>query len=210
MKKFQYLFVFVVALVFAGCSKGKDGAVGPTGPAGPQGVAGVDGTAGVAGPTGPTGPAGPAGPTGAAGTPGNLSAIYSDWITATNDTYDNTSQPGIDTWHIPAPAITASVLSGGLVMVFCKGEGTMVNTFPFQTYYGVAGVTVLRVWSVYVTLGNIRLTMEYTNMVSGDTDHSHISITYRYIIVPANVVHSMGSINIKNYSQVKQVLHLSN
>jgi hypothetical protein len=88
MKKFQYLFIFIIAMVFAGCSKGKDGAVGPTGPAGPQGVPGVDGPAGVAGPTGPT------------GHPGNLSAIYSDWITATNDTYDNTSQPGINTWHI--------------------------------------------------------------------------------------------------------------
>lgn len=210
MEKSQYLLVFIIALVFAGCSKGKDGDVGPTGPVGPQGAPGVDGAAGVTGATGPTGPVGPNGPKGATGTAGTVTAIYSDWVTATNDTYDNTSQPGIDTWHIPVSAITASVLSGGLVVVYCKGDGTTINTFPFQTYYGVGGVDVIEEWTAYVTLGNIRLTMEYTNLFELDRDNTHISISYRYIIIPGNIVHSMGSLNIKNYNQVKQALHLPN
>jgi len=210
MKKFHYLLVFIIALVFAGCSKGKDGDVGPTGPVGPQGAPGVDGAAGVTGATGPTGPVGPAGPKGATGAPGTVTAIYSDWVTAINDTYDHDSQPGIDTWHITAPDITASVLSNGLVLVYCKVDATTINTFPFETTYGNTGALIFEEWTAYPTPGNIRLTMEYTNLFDLGRNNDQISLTYRYLIIPGNIVHSLGSINIKNYNQVKQVLHLPN
>ncbi|WP_262493658.1 collagen-like triple helix repeat-containing protein [Mucilaginibacter xinganensis] len=206
MKRKYYVFALVFLTIFAGCAK--DGGIGPAGPNGPQGIAGVNGPAGVPGPTGPRGPTGPAGPKGATGVPGTVTAIYSDWKVATNDFFDNVSQPGVDIWHVPVPEITASVLSGGLVVVYCKSDGTTINTFPFETHYGVTGALVFMEWTADATPGNIVLTMTYTNLYEFDRDNTHISITYRYLIIPGNIVHSMGSINIKNYTQVKEALHL--
>ena len=208
MKKFHYLFVLFIALVFAGCSKGKDGDVGPTGPTGPQGAAGVDGPAGVTGATGPVGPVGPTGPTGPTGATGTLTVMYSDWVTAANDTYVDNGQSGLDTWHITAPAITASEISNGLIVVYAKVNNGSPNAFPFVTSYSMLGALITQTWQANITPGSIILTMQFNNYLPDSQQDYNTTISYRYVIVPANVVHSMGSINIKNYSQVKEALRL--
>lgn len=208
MKKFHYLFAFIIAMIFAGCAK--DGAVGPTGPNGPTGAQGVDGPAGVTGATGPVGPVGPTGPTGPTGATGTLTVMYSDWVTAENDTYEDQGQSGLDTWHITAPAITASAISNGLIVVYAKVYNSGQQSFPFETSYDMLGATIYQKWRANITPGSIILTMQFDNILPGSQQDPFTVISYRYVIVPNNIVHSMGSINIKNYSQVKQALHLPN
>ncbi|ASU33108.1 collagen-like protein [Mucilaginibacter xinganensis] len=209
MKKIHCLLALIGVMMVAGCAK--DGGVGPTGPNGAQGAQGVDGPAGVPGGIGATGPTGPAGPTGPTGATGTLTVMYSDWVTAANDTYLVQDQSGLDTWHITAPAVTASAISNGLIVVYAKVATDYPHAFPFVTSYPAGGSSITQTWNADIVPGHITLTMAYPiilpDVQAGDI---HITITYRYVVVPDNVVHSMGSININNYSRVKQVLHLPN
>jgi hypothetical protein len=209
MKKFHYLFTFIIAMIFAGCAK--DGAVGPTGPNGLTGAQGVDGTAGVPGGTGPTGPAGSAGPIGATGPDGNITAIYSGWVQRPNDSIEFHGVINRLVWNIEVPQITADVLSKGVVMVYGKFLTPEVRLFPFSAYevYGTAGLRK-EAWEAHITLGKIQLTMELIRPAYSPPGHPQESalVTYRYVIIYGSV-HGMGSINIQNYDKVKAMLHLT-
>jgi hypothetical protein len=205
MKKTDYLLLLSIAfmlLVLASC--GKDGAVGPigaTGPTGPQGVAGNSGTNGVAGATGTT------------GATGTANVIYSDWITPsayTKDTIFNTYHFYAD---ISASKITQSILDNGTVLVFGKLNGyntliwpaAQVSALPITITYQLGGSAIYTdSWSSLVTLGNVRI-----DFVDNQNYYSSISNAhqFRYVIIPGGV-HTLGSVNPKNYNQVKQALHL--
>ena len=69
MSRLRIMFVVMLSLCMAACSRapqGPKGDAGPAGPPGPMGAAGPQGPAGPAGPQGMAGPAGPAGPVGPA------------------------------------------------------------------------------------------------------------------------------------------------
>jgi hypothetical protein len=207
MKRTDYLLLLSIAfmlLVMASC--GKDGAVGPTGATGatgPQGVAGTNGTNGSAGATGAVG---------ATGATGTANVIYSDWITPsayTKDTVFNTYHFYAD---IPASKITQSILDNGTVLVFGKLDGynpsiwptTQISALPITITYQLGAGTYSDFWSSLVTLGNVRI-----DFVDNQNYYSGISNAhqFRYVIIPGGV-HTLGSINPKNYNQVKQALHL--
>jgi len=204
MKKTDYLLLLSIAfmlLVMVSC--GKDGAVGPTGATGQQGIAGTNGTNGAAGPTGAIG---------ATGATGTANVIYSDWITPSSYTKDTV----FSTYHfyadIPASKITQSILDNGTVLVFGKLDGyiasvwptAQVSVLPITVTYQLSGDIYTDSWSSLVTLGNVRI-----DFVDNQNYYSSISNAhqFRYVIIPGGV-HTLGSINPKNYNQVKQALHL--
>jgi hypothetical protein len=204
MKKTDYLLLLSIAfmlLVMVSC--GKDGAVGPTGATGQQGIAGINGTNGAAGPTGAIG---------ATGATGTANVIYSDWITPSSYTKDTV----FSTYHfyadIPASKITQSILDNGTVLVFGKLDGyiasvwptAQVSVLPITVTYQLSGGIYTDSWSSLVTLGNVRI-----DFVDNQNYYSSISNAhqFRYVIIPGGV-HTLGSINPKNYNQVKQALHL--
>jgi len=204
MKKTDYLLLLSIAfmlLVMVSC--GKDGAVGPTGATGQQGIAGTNGTNGAAGPTGAIG---------ATGATGTANVIYSDWITPSSYTKDTV----FSTYHfyadIPASKITQSILDNGTVLVFGKLDGyiasvwptAQVSVLPITVTYQLSGGIYTDSWSSLVTLGNVRI-----DFVDNQNYYSSISNAhqFRYVIIPGGV-HTLGSINPKNYNQVKQALHL--
>ncbi|MBV8389000.1 MAG: collagen-like protein [Mucilaginibacter sp.] len=200
MKKTDYLLLLSIALmllVMASC--GKDGKVGPTGPTGATGPQGVAGTNGAVGATGATGTA---------------NVIYSDWITPSSYKKDTV----FGSYHfyadITASAITQSVLDNGTVLVFGKLDGynvsvwptAQVSPMPISITYQLGSTIYTDFWSALATPGNVRIdfvdNQNYYNSIS--TLHQ-----FRYVIIPGGV-HTLGSINPKNYNEVKQALHLPN
>ncbi|MDB5133582.1 MAG: hypothetical protein JWP37_185 [Mucilaginibacter sp.] len=190
MKKIHYLFAFVIAaVIFASC--GKDGAVGP------------------AGQTGPTGAAGTAGATGATGT---ANVIYSDWITPA--AYTKTTVFGTTdfTYNIAASKITQTILDNGTVIVYGRLNGyittiwptNQVSALPIIINYMSGTTPEIDTWSALTTLGNIQISLENNNNAYTSISNLH---SFRYIIIPGGV-HTLGSINPKNYNQIKQALHL--
>jgi hypothetical protein len=215
MKKTNYLLLLPIALMLLTASCGKDGAVGPTGPigpTGPQGAAGVSGTAGTNGTKGATGTIGATGATGTA------NVIYSDWVTPATYTKDTV----FDAYHfyadIPASKITQAILDGGTVLVYGKLDGynsviwptAQVSPLPISITYefsSTPGSTIYTdFWSALCTLGNIRIDFVDNQNYYGSISNAH---QFRYIIIPGGV-HTLGSINPRNYEQVKQALHLPN
>jgi hypothetical protein len=208
MKKTNYLLLLSTAFMLLLASCGKDGAVGPTGPAGatgPQGPAGTNGTAGTSGSTGATGP------TGATGT---ANVIYSDWITPAS--YTKTTVFGtIDfTYNITASKITQAILDNGTVIVYGRLNGyttaiwptSQVSALPIMINYLNGTTSNIDTWSALTTLGNIQISLESNTNAYSSVSNAH---SFRYIIIPGGVV-TLGSINPKNYQQVKQALHLPN
>ncbi len=208
MKKTNYLLLLSTAFMLLLASCGKDGAVGPTGPAGatgPQGPAGTNGTAGTSGSTGATGP------TGATGT---ANVIYSDWITPAS--YTKTTVFGtIDfTYNITASKISQAILDNGTVFVYGRLNGynpviwptNQVSALPIIITYLNGTTSNIDTWSALSTLGNIQISLESNTNAYSSISNAH---SFRYIIIPGGVV-TLGSINPKNYQQVKQALHLPN
>jgi len=198
MKKTNYLLLLAIAftvMLFAS-SCGKDGAVGPQG---------QSGAAGPAGATGPTGTTGATGPTGTA------NVLYSDWVQPT--TYVTTTDFGIK--HIDATitaaAVTQNILDKGTVIVFGKLNGyntaiwptDQVGQLPITLTY-IQGSTQTDTWAAEAKVGSIQI--DFTNSVnyysSVATAHQ-----FRYVIIPGGV-HTLAHINIHNYAEVKQALHL--
>jgi hypothetical protein len=208
MKKTNYLLLLSIAfmvLILASC--GKDGAVGPQGPVGATGPTGPTGATGAAGTNGTNGA------TGATGATGTANVIYSDWITPAS--YTKTTVFGTDHFsaNIAASKITQSILDNGTVIVFGKLDGytttiwptSQVSPLPISITYQLGGTTIYNdTWSALVTLGNIQI-----DFVDNQNYYSSISNAhqFRYIIIPGGV-HTLGSINPKNYNEVKQALHL--
>ncbi len=207
MKKTDYLLLLSIAfmlLVMASC--GKDGKVGPigatgaTGPTGPQGVVGTNGTNGVAGAIGAT------------GATGTANVIYSDWITPLTYKKDTIFGTYNFYYDIAASKVTQAVLDNGSVIVYGKLDGyntliwptNQVSALPIEITYMNGATQNVDSWSDYCTVGNIRINLASSSNAYGSISNAH---QFRYVIIPGGV-HTLGSINPKNYNQVKQALHL--
>jgi hypothetical protein len=208
MKKTNYLLLLAIAFMLLSASCGKDGAVGPAGPQGSQGPAG---TAGINGTAGTNGVKGSTGVTGATGT---ANVIYSDWVTPV--TYTTSTVFG--TYHfyadIAASKITQAILDNGTVLVYGKLNGynpvvwpsNQVSILPIEITYMSGSTQNIDSWSGLCTLGNIRIDLASSSNAYSSISNAH---SFRYVIIPGGV-HTLGSINPKNYDQVKQALHLPN
>jgi len=207
MKKTDYLLLLSIAfmiLVLASC--GKDGKIGPTGAIGATGPTGAQGVAGTNGTNGPTGSIGATGATGTA------NVIYSDWVTPSSYTKDTV----FGTYHfyadITASKITQAIVDNGTVIVYGKLDGynptiwptNQVSALPIEITYMNGATQNIDSWSSLITLGNVRIDLASSSNAYGSISNAH---SFRYIVIPGGV-HTLGSINPKNYNQVKQALHL--
>lgn len=205
MKNFNSLLftIMAVAIIFTSC--GKDGAVGPAGPAG---------AVGPVGPTGSAGTNGTNGATGATGATGTANVIYSNWYTPA--TYTQTTIFGTInfTADIPATKITQAILDKGSVLVYGKLNGynpviwptDQVSQLPIAINYMSGTTPNLDTWSALCTVGNVRITL--TSSINAYTNISNAH-QFRYIIIPGGV-HTLSVVNLKNYKEVQQALHLNN
>lgn len=221
MKRRNYLLLLIAAFTLSIASCGKDGAVGPQGANGSKGDTGANGATGPIGPIGPTGATGPAGPTGATGATGatgpkgatgTANVIYSDWVTPS--TYANTTIFGTKTFtaDIAASKITQAILDNGTVIVYGKLNGynpviwptDQVAALPILINYMSGTTPNLDTWSSLCTVGNIRISLTSSTNAYTNISNAH---SFRYVIIPGGV-HTLGSINPKNYNQLKQLLHM--
>lgn len=201
MKKTNYLLLLAIAfMVLIASSCGKNGNPGPQGPIGATGPTGATGAAGVSGATGPT------------GATGTANVLYSDWFTPSS--YTQTTVFG--TIHFDADkaaaGITQAILDNGTVLVYGKLDGynpviwptAQVSTLPIEITYMSGTTQNIDSWSALVTLGNVRIDLASSSNAYGSISNAH---QFRYVIIPGGV-HTLAHINIKNYAEVKQVLHL--
>ncbi|HEX3383614.1 MAG TPA: hypothetical protein VHS53_00415 [Mucilaginibacter sp.] len=199
MKKTNYLLLLAIAftvMLFAS-SCGKDGAVGPQGPVGATGPAGNTGAAGAVGATGATGTA---------------NVIYSDWVTPA--TYAQSTVFGIIHFDagIAAAKITQDILDRGTVLVFGKLDGytttiwptDQVSELPIVITYMDGATANIDTWSAQVTLGNVQIDLTSSLNAYGGISNAH---QFRYVVIPGGV-HTLAHVNIHNYEEVKQALHL--
>jgi len=211
MKKTHYFFTLIAAVAIFISSCGKDGAVGPagsTGPTGPQGPAGTAGTNGTAG------TAGTNGATGATGATGTANVIYSDWYTPA--TYTKTTVFGTThfTAVIAASKITQAVLNSGTVLVYGKLNGynpviwptDQVSILPIEITYMNGTTQNIDSWSGLISLGNVTIDLASSSNAYTNISNAH---QFRYVIIPGGV-HTLGSINPRNYNEVKTAFHLPN
>lgn len=208
MKKSNYLLLLAIAFMLLSASCGKDGAVGPAGPQGSQGPAGTAGTNGIAGTNGVQGA------TGVTGATGTANVIYSDWVTPA--TYTKSTVFGTDHFiaDIAASKITQAILGNGTVLVYGKLNGynpvvwptDQVSILPIEITYMSGTTQNIDSWSGLCTLGNVRIDLASSSNAYSSISNAH---SFRYVIIPGGI-HTLGSINPKNYNQVKQVLHLPN
>jgi hypothetical protein len=209
MKKTNYLLLLSITFMLMTASCGKDGAVGPAGQTGPQGPAGIAGTAGTAGTSGAKGATGVTGVTGATGT---ANVIYSDWIKPVSYKKDTVFGTYNFYYDIAASKITQAILDNGSVIVYGKLDGyvssiwptNQVSALPIEITYMDGATADIDSWSDYCTVGNIRINLASSLNAYGSISNAH---QFRYVIIPGGV-HTLGSINPKNYNQVKQALHL--
>ncbi len=204
MKKTNYLLLLAIAfMMLVASSCGKNGNPGPQGPIGPTGPTGATGTAGTAGTIGATG---------ATGATGTANVIYSDWTTPSTYTKDTI----FSTYHfyanIAATKITQAILDNGTVLVYGKLDGyvtsiwptNQVAQLPIAVTYMDGSVQDIDTWSALATLGNIRIDLASSANAYGSISNAH---QFRYVIIPGGVL-TLAHINIKNYAEVKQALHL--
>jgi len=221
-KNYFLMITAVVVLCVVSCGKngdpgpqGSTGSTGPIGPTGAKGDKGDKGDPGTTGPTGTTGTTGATGPTGAIGpkgATGTANVIYSDWITPS--TYAKTTVFGTVnfTADIPASKITQAILDNGSVIVYGKLNGynpviwptDQVSALPILINYMSGTTPNLDTWSSLCTVGNVRITLTSSINAYSSISNAH---SFRYVIIPGGV-HTLGSINPKNYNQVKALLHL--
>ena len=195
MKGTNYLLLLAIAfMVLVASSCGKNGNPGPQGPIGP---------------TGPTGATGTNGATGATGT---TNVIYSNWTTPSAYVKDTV----FGTYHfyanITATKITQAILDNGTVLVYGKLDGyvtsiwptNQVAQLPIEVTYMYGSVQNIDTWSALATLGNIQIDLASSANAYGSISNAH---QFRYVIIPGGVL-TLAHINIKNYADVKQALHL--
>ncbi|MFI5162226.1 MAG: hypothetical protein ACHQHN_13180 [Sphingobacteriales bacterium] len=207
MKKTNYLLLLAIAfMMIVASSCGKSGNPGPQGPIGPTGPTGTTGTAGIAGSNGTNGA------TGSTGATGTANVIYSDWYTPSSYTKDTI----FGTYHFyankAASKITQAILDNGSVLVYGKLDGytpviwptNQVSELPIAITYMDGATANIDTWSALVTPGNVRIDLASSLNAYGGISNAH---QFRYVIIPGGV-HTLAHINIKNYSEVKQALHL--
>jgi hypothetical protein len=198
MKRTNYLLLLAIAfMMLVASSCGKNGNPGPQGPIGPTGPTGATGTAGATGPTGAT---------------GSANVIYSNWTTPSHYTKDTV----FGTYHfyadIPATKITQAILDNGTVLVYGKLDGyvssiwptNQVAELPIEITYMNGATQNIDSWSGLATLGNVRIDLASSTNAYGSISNAH---QFRYVIIPGGVL-TLAHINIKNYPEVKQALHL--
>jgi hypothetical protein len=201
MKRTNYLLLVAIAfMMLVASSCGKNGNPGPQGPIGPTG------------PTGATGTAGSNGATGSTGATGTANVIYSNWTTPTTYVKDTV----FGTYHfyanITATKITQAILDNGTVLVYGKLNGyvstvwptNQVAQLPIEIAYMDGAVQNIDSWSALCTLGNVRIDLTSSANAYGSISNAH---QFRYVIIPGGVL-TLAHINIKNYTEVKQALHL--
>ena len=188
MRKLTSLSLLLIAISFivVNCTK-----EGPQGPAGATGAQGPAGATGATGSTGATGPQGPAGATGAQGPAGTANVIYSSWFSATGGSgWADTSMLSTGTVKrniFPAPSLSASVISQGLIMVYYNFNNGATLTFHSIPY--IFTVTpqplimdyVVDVQKLIVTQGWATPPFTPTPQVTIPSDQ------FRYIIIPGSI-----------------------
>ncbi|WP_394771846.1 collagen-like protein [Mucilaginibacter sp.] len=144
------------------------------------------------------------------GDPGTANVIYSDWYTP--PTYTKTTIFGTVnfTADIAASKITQAILDKGAVFVYGKLNGynpviwptDQVSQLPIAINYMSGATPNLDTWSGLCTVGNVRITLTSSTNAYGSISNAH---QFRYVIVPGGV-HTIGSIDPKNYKQMQQLL----
>jgi hypothetical protein len=186
MKQANYLLQLLIAcMLMTVVSCGKNGTVGPQGSTGPIGQTGSTTTTNV---------------------------IYSRWYTPSSYTEDAGSGTYQFYTDIAVLNITRDTLEKDTVLVYTKTDGynpvlwptNLVSQLPISVTYEEGTTLYTDTWSAVVTPGNIRIEFVDNRNLYAGLYYAH---KFRYIIVRRGV-HAIGSINTKNYEQVKQALHL--
>nr|WP_199082436.1 collagen-like protein [Pedobacter sp. ASV19] len=149
---------------------------------------------------------------GAKGDPGTANVIYSDWITPSTYTKATVFGTIYFTADIAASKVTQAILDQGTVIVYGKLDGYIssiwptdqVANLPISITYMSGTTPNIDVWSALSTVGSIRISMTSSINAYGAISNAH---QFRYVIIPGGV-HTLSSVNSKNYGEVKQVLHL--
>ena len=151
---------------------------------------------------------------GAKGDPGTANVIYSDWYTPT--TYTQTTIFGTKNFatDIAATKITQAILDKGVVVVYGKLNGynpiiwptDQVSQLPIGISYMNGTTPNLDTWSALCTVGNVRITLTSSINAYGSISNAH---QFRYVIIPGGV-HTLSTVNLKNYKEVQQALHINN
>lgn len=186
--RLPYLFMLAAILAFAACSK--DGAQGPAGPAGAAGGNGTNGTNGAKGDKGDTGVA---------------NIIYSAWVDVNfapvkdSVTGDTVAFRG----SIPAPKLTADILSKGLVYVYLNLD---VATDPFIVPIPYVEPGVYINFAAFVGTIGLTSNQDLGTGLNGDNVKVY---QYRYVLVPGGVTaRSSSAVNWKDYKSVQKYLGL--
>ncbi|HVS92914.1 MAG TPA: hypothetical protein VHE59_12815 [Mucilaginibacter sp.] len=143
---------------------------------------------------------------------GTVNVVYSDWITPS--IYTKSTVFGVTHFDaiITASSVTQNILDQGTVLVYAKLDGysttiwpaNQVGQLPVALTYQLSSTTYVDNWSASATVGNIQI--DFTNDLNYYNGISNLH-QFRYIVIPGGV-HTLGSIDPKNYNQVKQALHL--
>lgn len=170
---------FLVCITMSSCQKGDPG------PAGAAGANGQNGAAGAAGATGPTGAAGATGPTGASGTSTIQTFIYTANL---NDWYPLSGSPGAWLYNISIPALTTSVLSSGVVLVYTYSPANLTETLLPYTVNGadwgyVSGVLTPATAGTATNIGAIQITVSKTGQFVTVNPSSTSPIYFKVILI---------------------------
>ncbi|HEY4196291.1 MAG TPA: hypothetical protein VGM63_12200, partial [Mucilaginibacter sp.] len=135
-----------------------------------------------------------------------------DWITPT--AYAQTTVFGTVHFdaNIAASKVTQAILDNGTVLIYGKLDGynpviwptDQVSVLPIEITYMNGTTQNIDSWTGNCTVGNIQIDLASSSNAYGGISNAH---QFRYVIIPGGV-HTLGSINPKNYEQVKQALHL--
>lgn len=150
------------------------------------------------------------GPQGPAGT---ANVIYSDWYTPA--TYAKTTVFGTTyfTANIAASKITQAILDNGTVVVYAKLNGynpviwptDQVSQLPISINYMSGTTPNLDVWSAAYTVGNVSISLTSSTNAYSSISNAH---QFRYVIIPGGVK-TLSVVNLKNYKEVQQALHIN-
>ncbi len=202
MRKFSLLSLLLIAFSFILIQCTKEG---PEGPAGATGAQGPTGSTGGTGGVGPAGPPGTPGGTGPAGPPGTANVIYSPWFNASTGsgwadsviTFMGTVSRNI----FPAPGITATILSQGVVLAY-----TNINVPPFrpvQLPYFIQSTQAYK--ADYLTAVG-KLIIYQMNLIPPALPTPGFFIgsdQFRYVIIPGGVAGGRGTGPYMGYTEAQ-------
>jgi hypothetical protein len=188
MRKFRFLTLFLLSLLFIAVSCTKEGPEGPVGATGAQG------------PAGSTGPAGPQGAT------GTTNVTYSAWYVTTAADWTSIGTPPY--WEDyrftrTAPAVTQAIIDNGLVLAYMKnwpfdnltsvGRSPDVVQLPF-----LADIFFMDYYDYIIQApGSIRFLYKSQNAWTQATMTGN---TYRYIVIPGSIAGGRGTTTYAGYS----------